>query len=160
MKKKQLLIFESVTLLINNTCSLHFRSFVCSSSLSAMLTISRFCRKRHGDVTIFKKPASRKFRLNSRKMKRHFSGRYSGNFSGATELLKRLPWFPNENVPNENSSSTFSKLPLILGAFVARFVVTFTSTLITQDDVVSQRHKFGSAFLSYFSWQSKIALSF
>ena len=43
---------------------------------------------------------------------------------------------------------------------MARFVVTFTSTLITQDDVVSQRHKFGSAFLSYFSWQSKIALFF
>ena len=30
--------------------------------------------------------------------------------------------------------------------------------LVTRDDVVSQRHKFGSAFLSYFSRESKIAL--
>ena len=33
------------------------------------------------------------------------------------------------------------------------------STLITRDDVVSQRLKFGSAFLSS-SWESKIALFF
>ena len=32
--------------------------------------------------------------------------------------------------------------------------------IITRDDVVSQRHKLGSAFLSYFSWDSKIALFF
>ena len=32
--------------------------------------------------------------------------------------------------------------------------------LITRDDVVSQRHKFGSAFLSYFSWVSKNCLLF
>ena len=32
--------------------------------------------------------------------------------------------------------------------------------IITRDDVVSQRHKLGSAFLSYFSWESKIALFF
>ena len=31
---------------------------------------------------------------------------------------------------------------------------------VTRDDVVSQRHKFGSAFLSYFSRESKIALFF
>ena len=32
--------------------------------------------------------------------------------------------------------------------------------IITRDDVVSQRHKLCSAFLSYFSWESKIALFF
>ena len=32
--------------------------------------------------------------------------------------------------------------------------------LVTRDDVVSQRLKFGSAFLSYFSWESNIALFF
>ena len=32
--------------------------------------------------------------------------------------------------------------------------------LVTRDDVVRQRHKFGSAFLSYFSWESKIAFLF
>ena len=32
--------------------------------------------------------------------------------------------------------------------------------IITRDDVVGQRHKLGSAFLSYFSWESKIALFF
>ena len=43
---------------------------------------------------------------------------------------------------------------------MARFVVTSTPTLITRDDVVCQRHKFESALLSYFSWESKIALFF
>ena len=33
-------------------------------------------------------------------------------------------------------------------------------SLVTQDHVVSQRHKFDSVFLSYFSWDSKIALFF
>ena len=33
-------------------------------------------------------------------------------------------------------------------------------SLVTWDDVVSQRHKFGSAFLLYFSCDSKIALFF
>ena len=32
--------------------------------------------------------------------------------------------------------------------------------IITRDDVVGQRHKLGSAFLSYFSWESQIALFF
>ena len=32
--------------------------------------------------------------------------------------------------------------------------------IITRDDVVGQRHKLGSAFLSYFSWESKIAFFF
>ena len=32
--------------------------------------------------------------------------------------------------------------------------------LFTRDDVVSQRHKFGCAFLSSFSWESKIASFF
>ena len=32
--------------------------------------------------------------------------------------------------------------------------------LVTRDDVVSKRLKFGSAFLSYFSWESKLVLFF
>ena len=38
-------------------------------------------------------------------------------------------------------------------------VVVVVSSVFTRDDVVSQRLKFGSAFLS-FSWESKIALFF
>ena len=32
--------------------------------------------------------------------------------------------------------------------------------LFTRDEVVSQRHKFECAFLSHFSWESKITLFF
>ena len=39
------------------------------------------------------------------------------------------------------------------------FAVVSRETIITRDDVVSQRLKFGSAFLSS-SWESKIALFF
>ena len=35
-----------------------------------------------------------------------------------------------------------------------------TPKLFTWDDVVSQRDKFGSAFLPYFSWESKIVVFF
>ena len=34
------------------------------------------------------------------------------------------------------------------------------SWIFARDDVVSQCHKLGSAFLSYFPWESKIALFF
>ena len=40
-----------------------------------------------------------------------------------------------------------------------QYLMTLGDELFTPDDVVSQRLKFGSAFLSY-SWESKIALSF
>ena len=39
------------------------------------------------------------------------------------------------------------------------FICVISRCLIgfTRDDVVSQHHKFGCAFLSFFSWESKIA---
>ena len=37
---------------------------------------------------------------------------------------------------------------------------TLFNWLFTRVDVVSQHHKFGCAFLSFFSWESKIALFF
>ena len=49
------------------------------------------------------------------------------------------------------------KLKLTLNPLVT--AGEYRNNLITRDDVVSQRLKFGSAFLSY-SWESKIALFF
>ena len=52
-----------------------------------------------------------------------------------------------------------SRLPESLNINIMGDKLHSQGTLITRDDVVSQRLKFGSAFLSS-SWESKIALFF
>ena len=52
-----------------------------------------------------------------------------------------------------------SRLPESLNINIMGDKLHSQGTLITRDDVVSQRLKFGSAFLSSF-WESKIALFF
>ena len=70
--------------------------------------------------------------------------------------------------PKRVTSPTWGPPPPCKQALIFRFVFEFVlhhtighlhDGIITQDDVVSQRLKFESAFLSY-SWGSKIALFF
>ena len=61
-------------------------------------------------------------------------------------MLRTYTEIPHRRRPEVSSQSRKNK---------PRFLLL---TIFTRDDVVSQRLKFGSGFLSYFSWESKIAL--
>ena len=64
-------------------------------------------------------------------MEHDFLGRFSGNFPGARERLKRQSCFSRRNVPNEDSWSISLKPSLIPG-FRALFAVSGTDLQIVQ----------------------------
>ena len=74
--------------------------------------------------------------------------------SGVKLNLKK--YYLHDKLPNESIISLLRNAKMLK---IITMIIVKSATILTRDDVVSQRLKFGSAFLSS-SWESKIALFF
>ena len=104
-----------VNQLVWSTASSH------NMDLPSPVTVVQHCRSETSDG---KEPSVLK-----QSVKNLLSGRFSGKFPGATELLKRQFYFSGRNVPNGNSCSISSKPSLIpVSGLRSRFPVNGTDS--------------------------------
>ena len=74
-------------------------------------------------------------------------------------------WYKKSNCLSHGNSTVTQQSTTTMRNECKKWILKFQffrrfSWIFTRDDIGSQLLKFGSAFLSYFSWESKIALSF